>query len=247
MQTKFQAMAACAAAGLALAMPLSADALPRVADGGLVMTVSGEASQQFANDEAVMIFTAEVQKPEAAEAADAVSKAGNAALNALKAFGSRVDVQTADFSTWPVRTRAKEGEISEIGAWGARQTIRVTVRDLSIASDVMAAAGKTMSYDGVTFSVSRPVREAAHNALLAEAVKSAAGRAVIAAEALGLTEKNVRIEGIQVSGTAGPSPRYYAQPMLMRSAAVNEAAAPAVSAGSADATLSVSVTVRIVP
>ena len=166
---------------------------------------------------------------------------------AINAPAGQVEVQTADFSTWPVRTRAKEGETSEIAAWGARQTLRVTVRDLKLASAVMSAAGKSMNYDGVTFSVSRAVREAAQDELLAEAVKRATERAVTAAQALGLEEKNVRIEGIQVSGAAGPSPRYYAQPMMMRAAAANDSAEAVVSAGSADTALTVSLTVRITP
>ena len=56
-----------------------------------------------------------------------------------------------------------------------------------------------------------------------------------------------RRKGIQVSGAAGPSPRYYAQPMMMRAAAANDSAEAVVSAGSADTALTVSLTVRITP
>ena len=144
-------------------------------------------------------------------------------------------------------TKAKEGEVSQIGAWSAKQSIRVTVRDIALSSKVMEAAGKTMKFDGVAFSVSRPVRQAATDALLSEAIRNASDRAVIAAKSLGLGEKNVRIEGIQVSGASGPSPRYYAQPqMLMARAAMNDAA-PVVSSGTADVALTVTLTVRIIP
>lgn len=247
MQKQWMKVSCAAAAALALAAPLSGYAMPRVADAGLVMTVTGEANRLLANE---ITFTAEAQRPQAQDASDEIIKAGNAAiaaLNAINAPAGQVEVQTADFSTWPVRTRAKEGETSEIAAWGARQTLRVTVRDLKLASAVMSAAGKSMNYDGVTFSVSRAVREAAQDELLAEAVKRATERAVTAAQALGLEEKNVRIEGIQVSGAAGPSPRYYAQPMMMRAAAANDSAEAVVSAGSADTALTVSLTVRITP
>ena len=247
MQKQWMKVSCAAAAALALAAPLSGYAMPRVADAGLVMTVTGEANRLLANDQAVITFTAEAQRPQAQDASDEIIKAGNAAIAAINAPAGQVEVQTADFSTWPVRTRAKEGETSEIAAWGARQTLRVTVRDLKLASAVMSAAGKSMNYDGVTFSVSRAVREAAQDELLAEAVKRATERAVTAAQALGLEEKNVRIEGIQVSGAAGPSPRYYAQPMMMRAAAANDSAEAVVSAGSADAALTVSLTVRITP
>ena len=220
MQKQWMKVSCAAAAALTLAAPLSGYAMPRVADAGLVMTVTGEANRLLANDQAVITFTAEAQRPQAQDASDEIIKAGNA---------------------------AKEGETSEIAAWGARQTLRVTVRDLKLASAVMSAAGKSMNYDGVTFSVSRAVREAAQDELLAEAVKRATERAVTAAQALGLEEKNVRIEGIQVSGAAGPSPRYYAQPMMMRAAAANDSAEAVVSAGSADTALTVSLTVRITP
>lgn len=226
MQKQWMKVSCAAAAALTLAAPLSGYAMPRVADAGLVMTVTGEANRLLANDQAVITFTAEAQRPQAQDASDEIIKAGNAAiaaLNAINAPAGQVEVQTADFSTWPVRTRAKEGETSEIAAWGARQTLRVT------------------------FSVSRAVREAAQDELLAEAVKRATERAVTAAQALGLEEKNVRIEGIQVSGAAGPSPRYYAQPMMMRAAAANDSAEAVVSAGSADTALTVSLTVRITP
>ena len=131
MQKQWMKVSCAAAAALALAAPLSGYAMPRVADAGLAMTVTGEANRLLANDQAVITFTAEAQRPQAQDASDEIIKAGNAAiaaLNAINAPAGQVEVQTADFSTWPVRTRAKEGETSEIAAWGARQTLRVTVR-----------------------------------------------------------------------------------------------------------------------
>ena len=223
--------AALSTGALALGFSDAAIAMPRVAEAGLVMNVAGEASKTLPNDEAT----------------EEVVKAGNAAIEALKVFGDKVDVRTTDFSTWPVMTKAKEGEVSQIGAWSARQSIRVTVRDIALSSKVMEAAGKTMKFDGVSFSVSRPVRQAATDALLSEAIKNASDRAVIAAKSLGLGEKNVRIEGIQVSGASGPAPRYYAQPQVLMARASMNDAAPVVSSGTADVALTVTLTVRITP
>ena len=104
-----------------------------------------------------------------------------------------------------------------------------------------------MKFDGVSFSVSRPVRQAATDALLSEAIRNASDRAVIAAKSLGLGEKNVRIEGIQVSGASGPAPRYYAQPQVLMARASMNDAAPVVSSGTADVALTVTLTVRITP
>ena len=110
MQKQWMKVSCAAAAALALAAPLSGYAMPRVADAGLVMTVTGEANRLLANDQAVITFTAEAQRPQAQDASDEIIKAGNAAiaaLNAINAPAGQVEVQTADFSTWPVRTRAR--------------------------------------------------------------------------------------------------------------------------------------------
>lgn len=239
--------AALSTGALALGFSDAAIAMSRVAEAGLVMNVVGEASKTLPNDEASLTFSIEAQTKDSAAATEEVVKAGNAAIEALKVFGDKVDVRTTDFSTWPVMTKAKEGEVSQIGAWSARQSIRVTVRDIALSSRVMEAAGKTMKFDGVSFSVSRPVRQAATDALLSEAIRNASDRAVIAAKSLGLGEKNVRIEGIQVSGASGPAPRYYAQPQVLMARASMNDVAPVVSSGTADVALTVTLTVRITP
>lgn len=225
----------------------SAGAMPAVTQEGLVMTVSGEASRHLVNDEAVLTYAVEARRADAAAANDAVTAAAADAVTALEALGAGVEVRTEDFSTWAVMTRPKEGEAARVEAWAARETIRVTVRDLKRLPGVMQAAGNAMQLDGVTFSVSRGVREAARNELLAEAIRNAADRAVIAAKALGLGERNVRIEGVTTGGAAGPAPRFYAQPQALMARSKADANAGALAAGSAETTVSVTVSVRIRP
>ena len=50
MQKQWMKVSCAAAAALTLAAPLSGYAMPRVADAGLVMTVTGEANRLLAND-----------------------------------------------------------------------------------------------------------------------------------------------------------------------------------------------------
>ncbi len=172
--------------------------------------------------------------------------AANAALDALKAFGPKAVAETNDFSTWPVYTRAKEGETPTIGAWGARQTIRVKVKDVTEVSKILEAAGKTMGYDGIAFGVSKDVQRRTNDELLAEAIADASSRAVIAAKALGLGEENVAIEQLTVGSGNAPSVRYYAAARAANDVAL-KSAAPAVSAGTSDVTLRVTMQVRIRP
>ncbi len=237
-------LAAVFAASALLSSP--ACAVPAAAEAGAVMTLSAEASRIVPNDFATVTFTTESQKPTAAEAAEDVAKAGNAALAAFKALGSAVEAQTIDLSTWPVYREAKEGEVRTPGAWRVRQAIRVTVRDLSQLPEALSAGGAAMDYDGIQFGISRESREAAEDELLAEAIRKAGARASAAAQAIGLDEKHVKIESLSTSAS-GPSVRYLALPAangLSRSAA---AAAPAVSAGTGEVTVRVQMTVRIKP
>lgn len=227
-------------------LPLGAQAMPTVAPEGLVMTVSGEATRLLSNDEATLTYMVEVTRQEAAEANDAVTAAAAKAVEALKRL--EVEVRTTDFSTWAQKTRPREGEASQVTGWTSRETLQVKVRDLSRLPEVMAAAGETMQLDGITFSVSRKVRQTTQDELLAEAIQHGANRAVVAARALGLDEKNVHIEGISTGGTSGPSPRYYAQPQaLMARAKMADSNAGALAAGTAETTVVVTLTVRIRP
>lgn len=246
---RFLSRSLIAGAFVSVLLPLSSQealAMPDVVSQGLVMNLSGEATRLLENDEATLTYTVEVTRQEAAEANDAVTVAAAQAVEALKRL--QVDVRTTDFSTWPQKTRPREGEVAQISGWTSRETLRVTVRDLSHLQKVMTAAGETMQLDGVTFSVSRQVRQAAQDELLAEAIQNAAERAVVAARALGLDEKNVHIEAIMTGGASGPSPRYYAQPQaLMARAKTLDSNAGALAAGTAETTVTVTLTARIQP
>lgn len=166
-----------------------ASAAPVLAEGQNPMTapvqisMQGEASMTVANDEAVILFSAESRRPDAVSASNDAAKRGNAAIEALKRFSDKIDVGTTGLSTNPVYTRAKEGEVSEIGAWEVRETLRVTVRDVSVAS----------------------VRIGSHSA---------------------------------------GGPRYYAAPM-MKAERASANVAPAVSAGTTEVSLTVTVEARL--
>lgn len=159
-----------------------ASAAPVLAEGQNPMTapvqisMQGEASMTVANDEAVILFSAESRRPDAVSASNDAAKRGNAAIEALKRFSDKIDVGTTGLSTNPVYTRAKEGEVSEIGAWEARETLRVTVRDVSVVSDVLAAVVGHMNYEGITFRVSDKAERAQRDELLKAAVAMRSGR-----------------------------------------------------------------------
>lgn len=190
-----------------------ASAAPVLAEGQNPMTapvqisMQGEASMTVANDEAVILFSAESRRPDAVSASNDAAKRGNAAIEALKRFSDKIDVGTTGLSTNPVYTRAKEGEVSEIGVWEARETLRVTVRDVSVVSDVLAAVVGHMNYEGITFRVSDKAERAQRDELLKAAVADALRQAGIVAESIGRKSSDVsgRLGAHRVAQRGRPS------------------------------------------
>jgi uncharacterized protein YggE len=238
---------AAAAAALALAAAGAPALAADSCDDGVRVTVRGEASQTIANDEATVTFSAEEQKDKAADAIAAATKRGNAAQDALKKFGDRIEVKTADFSTWPVYTRPKEGEAAKVAAWGARETLQVKVKDVKAVSEVMAAVAEHLNYDGVTFTLSRKAQKAQGDALLREAVGDAMRQVRVMAESIGRKGSDVRVVSMSVNHRSGGTPRYYAaaRNSTVLAASAKSAPVPQVSAGSSEVTLSVSLEARI--
>ena len=242
----FCVTAAVAISAASISMPLSATPLP--SEAGAVLTLPGSATMTLKNDEATIVFTTECQKADARAAQKEVTAAADKALEALRSFDSKTVVaETTGLSTWPVYRKAKEGEVATVGAWGVRETVTVKVKDVSLVSKVLEAAGRTMNYDGISFGVSTKARDEADDKLLEAAIADAGRSAEIAARAMGLSEKNVRIESISVGSYSQPAVRYYAASRSLAAANKADAAAPAVSAGTAEVTLRVTMSVRITP
>ena len=236
-----------------------ASAAPVLAEGQNPMTapvqisMQGEASMTVANDEAVILFSAESRRPDAVSASNDADKRGNAAIEALKRFSDKIDVGTTGLSTNPVYTRAKEGEVSEIGAWEARETLRVTVRDVSVVSDVLAAVVGHMNYEGITFRVSdkaeRAQRDDHSGGVLGgisdgSAVADALRQAGIVAESIGRKSSDVSVASVRIGSHSAGGPRYYAAPM-MKAERASANVAPAVSAGTTEVSLTVTVEARL--
>lgn len=202
------------------------------------ITMQGEASMTVANDEAVITFAAENRQSDAAAASNEVVARGNAAIEALKRFADKVDVRTTGLSTHPVYTRAKEGEVSQIGAWEARETLRVTVRDVKAVSEVLGAVVPHMNYEGVTFRVSEKAERAQRDELLKAAVADALRQAGVVAESIGRKLADVSVAAVRIGSHNAGGPRYYAAPMVKAERAGGNIA-PAVSAGTTEVSLSV--------
>ena len=231
----------------AIAAPvMAASAVPT---DGITVNLRGEASVTIPNDEAVLNFTKRSQKQTAALAADEVILAANKAIEALKKFGDKVIVETTSLSTSPVYSKARDGEVSVPGAWRSRETLSISVKDVRLVSEVLSAAAKTMEYDGMHFRISKDARRSKNEALIRAAMQNAMAQATTVAEELGCTDKNVKVTGVTVGDRAEHAVRYRAEAAVMSARMMDNGvgAAPQVSAGTTDVSLSVHLTAKIMP
>ena len=202
------------------------------------MTMEGEARMTVPNDEAIVVLSAQRQEKDVNAATDDVVRCGDAVMKALKALGPNVVVETTGLSTQPVYTRAKEGEVSEVGAWQARQTLRVTVRDVQLVSKVLSAAGSDMTYDGIQFRVSDRAQDAQQDELIRRAVADAMRQAQVVTQSIGRKASELEVTNIRVGSVSDGGRRYYAAPMMAAESS-GRRAVPQVSAGTAEMSLSV--------
>lgn len=203
------------------------------------MTMEGEARMTVPNDEAIVVLSTQSQQKDVNAATDDVLRRGDTVMKALKALGPNVVVETTGLITQPVYTRAKEGEVSEVGAWQARQTLRVTVRDVQLVSKVLSAAGSDMTYDGIQFRVSDRAQDAQQDELIRRAVADAMRQAQVVTQSIGRKASELEVTNIRVGSVSDGGRRYYAAPMMAAESASVRRAAPQVSAGTAEMSLSV--------
>ena len=230
-----------------LVSPLSAASAAD--EGAVALTLQGEAALTVPNDEAVLNFTKRSQKATAAEASEDVVLAANRAVEALKLFGDKVVVETTVLSTNPVYSKARDGEVPTPGAWRARETLRVLVKDVRLVSDVLSAVSKSMEYDGMSFRISDAARRARNGVLIRNAVKDALRQAETAAEALGKPKDRIAVTSLSIDDRNEHAVRFCHEAALMSAQFADNAAgaAPQVSAGTTDVSLSVRMTAKILP
>ena len=168
--------------------------------------VSGDSVVQAQPDTAVLMISVVTQAKQAIEAQQQNATKSDNTVRALKgAAGSGAEVKTSGYSLQPTRIY-KEGQPPTITGYEARNTVTVTLSDLSRVGSVIDAAGQAGANDiaGISFTLrqDRPARDKA----LSEATREAVSKARVIAEAVG--GRVVRIVEVQEEGFQRPQPIY---------------------------------------
>ena len=189
--------------------------------GGLIgltkVSVTGDSIVQAQPDTAILTVSVVTQGRNALEAQQDNAIRSDAVVKALKsAAGAGAEVKTSGYSLQPIRAY-KEGQPPTITGYEARNSVTVTMSDLTRVGTVIDATAQAGSNDisGISFTLrkDRPARDQA----LAEATREALSKAQVIATALG--GRVVRIVEVQEEGVQPPRPIYQEFQMKTMSAA----------------------------
>ncbi len=203
-----------------------------------LVTVSGDARISVQPDTATVTISVVTQNPSAVEAQQSNAARTTAVLSAVKsAAGTGAEIKTSGYSLIPQRVY-KQNEPPTITGYEARNSVTVTMNDLTRVGPVIDAASRAgaNNIEGVSFSL-REDREARGRAL-AESTRAAMAKANILAQTLG--GRIVRIVSVNEGGTT-PRPVIYAQQDSFARAAVETPIEP----GNLDITAFVQLTAEI--
>lgn len=163
------------------------------------IVVSGDAIVQAQPDTAILLISVVTQNRNAQAAQAENAARSEAVIRALKAAaGAGAEIKTSGYSLVPQRIY-KENEPPTITGYEARNTVTVTMSDLTRVGAVIDAASGAgaNNVDGVSFTLrkDRPARGEA----LAEATRAAINKAQVLAQVLG--GRITRIIEVQEGGT----------------------------------------------
>lgn len=172
------------------------------------VTVTGDATVQAEPDTAILELAVVTQAPSASQAQTENATKSDRVVNALKTLlGPKAEIKTSGYSLQPQRVY-KENQPPTITGYEARNTITVTISDLSKVGSVIDTATRAgaNSVTNLQFTLrnDQPVRDQA----LAEATREALSKARVIAQTLG--GGVVRVVEVQESGAARP-PIIYAR------------------------------------
>ena len=181
--------------------------------------VTGDATVQAQPDTAVLTIAVVTQAKQALEAQQQNASKSDALIRALKsAAGSGAEVKTGGYSLQPQRVY-KEGQPPTITGYEARNSVTVTMSDLTKVGTVIDAGAQAGANDvaGISFTLrqDRPARDKA----LGEATKEAMSKAQVIAQAL--NGRVLRIVEVQEEGFQRPQPIYQSQEFSMARAQVS--------------------------
>jgi len=179
--------------------------------------VTGDSIVQAQPDTAILTVSVVTQGRRALDAQQENATRSDAVVRALKAAaGANAEVKTSGYSLQPIRVY-KEGQPPTITGYEARNSVTVTMPDLTKVGAVIDATAQAGANDvaGIAFTLRQD--RAARDQALAEATREAMSKAQVIARALG--GRVTRVVEVQEAAVERPRPIYADQTQMRTMAA----------------------------
>jgi uncharacterized protein YggE len=176
--------------------------------------VTGNSIVQAQPDTAILNISVVTQARAALDAQQQNANKSDAVVRALKsATGAGAEIKTSGYSLQPQRVY-KENQPPTIVGYEARNSVTVTLADLTKVGAVIDAASQAGANDvaGISFTLRKD--RPAHDQALADATREAVSKAQVIATALG--GRVVRIVEVQEEGFERPRPIFADNIQTMR-------------------------------
>lgn len=207
---------------------------------GTLLTITGAAETEIANDEAEVSFFLEVQEHDLARAQAQVNQRVADGVAAVRKADPKAQVEAAGYGSYPVY---QQGSGRKIVGWRARQSVNVRTSELAVLPKTVAAGQQHLALGGIDFRLSRAARERVESELIQRAIANMNARVAAAAQAMNVPAARQRIEELNVGAPIGDRPP---MPMARMQGAVAAEAMPEpqLDAGRSTQQIAVSAKVR---
>jgi predicted secreted protein len=209
---------------------------------GTLVSMSGSAEMQVANDEAVANLFVEVQDGDAARAQSQVNQGASSGVAAIRHVDPKAVVETSGYLSYPVY---EPKTAQRLIGWRVRQSVTMRTTELATLSKTVVAAQRYLALGGIDFRLSRAAREHVEGDLIQGAIANLNSRIAAAAAALGVPRERQRIEELNFGAASIGRPPV---PMARLTAASADAIVePQLDAGQSMQQMTVSAKVRFLP
>ena len=170
---------------------------------GPQISLSAQARQTVANDQALAVLYAEASSANPQRVVDELNRQGQRALDIAKGY-KQVRIASGNRSTWPVYDPNDKEHRNQPTGWRGRAEWRLESLDSQALARLVAALQPGLRLASLGFQPSGPTRQKAENALIPAAMTAFEERARLSAQALGYSKG--RIVEITLNGGGMPMP-----------------------------------------
>jgi predicted secreted protein len=206
---------------------IAAQAQTVIKTTGTLLVVPAFGEVKHANDVAHVTLMIEEQDKDKAAAASRVNQKMNQGIALVKQTDVKASLKTRGYYTYPVYAEEqarKNIKIRQVSSWRVGQYLELTTANLNGLPKTVAAVQSILALNGLYFSLSEATTKKLDEQRIAAAYQNLTERIAAIAKTMGRDVSDAVLDTVDFEATGAYAPEASSPKMLMRSAAVMDAA-----------------------